>query len=216
VDDATEYLDLHLDPRVFDQDHDGRSDGQERTDGTDPRDIDSDHDGTTDGQETVNPAQSVPQRNDSAPWAALLGLLVAVGLAAAWAVWRRRHTGEIESALRKAERQLMGLDIDTEPDEVRRAVYRTYKELCGVLRKYGFLRGRSVTLREFGEAVGAAISIDAGRLSELTGIVEEARYSDHRLSSDYKDRALSCIRGILDSMGAGGAAGPRRMARASA
>jgi len=216
IDDATEYYDIELDPRVFDQDRDGRSDGQERSDRTDPQNIDTDGDGITDGQEATNPAAVAPAENLSAPYAALLGLLLVVGMAAAYAYWRRKHTSEIEDALKKAERQLMELDIDTEPDEVRRAVYRTYKQLCGVLRKYGFLRGKSVTLREFESAVGAAISIDAERLSELTGIVEEARYSDHRLSADYKDRALGCIRGILDSMGAGGGARPRRGARAAA
>jgi hypothetical protein len=215
IDDATEYFDHDLNPRVFDQDRDGLSDAQELQRHTDPRNIDTNNDGFRDGQEVVDAGGSAPARTDGSS-VALLGIAIVVALAAVYAIWHRKHVGEIESALKRAERQIMELDIDAEPDDVRRVIYRTYKDLCGVLRKYGFLRGKSVTLREFEGAVGAAISIDAGRLSELTGIVEEARYSDHRLSADYKDRALSCIRGILGSMGAGGATGARRGAKAAA
>jgi transglutaminase-like putative cysteine protease len=201
LDDATEYYDHDLDPRVFDQDRDGLSDSQERARGTDPQNLDTNGDGIRDGQSTTGAGgSSAPTTRSDATWAMLAGVLVVVALGAAYAFWSRRHVDELQDTLRRAEHDLTNLDIDTEPDEVRRVIYRTYKELCGTLQKYGFLRGKANTLREFEHAVEEALALDGRSLSELTGIVEEARYSDHTLGQGYKERALGCIRGILGSL----------------
>lgn len=217
LDDASEYYNHDLDPRVFDQDGDGLSDSQELQQTMDPRDPDSNGNGVRDGQDVLDPGGGgdAPARVDGTP-AALAGLVVVLALAAIYALWRRQHVEEIESSLRRAERQILELDVDSEPDEVRRVIYRTYKDLCNSLRKYGFLRGKAVTMREFEKAVESAIRLDAARLAELTGIVEEARYSDHRLSADYKDRALSCIRGVLGSMSENSAPRPLPKGKAAA
>jgi hypothetical protein len=201
IPDGTEYYDHALDPRVFDQDRDGLSDSQERVQGTDPRNRDSDGDGLRDGQETIGAKGSTtpPARTD-ATFALVIGLLAVIAVGAAYAFWSRRHVDELEDSLRRAEHELTNLDIDTEPDEVRRVIYRTYKELCTTLQRYGFLRGKANTLREFEHAVEEALALDARSLSELTAIVEEARYSDHQLGPGYKERALGCIRGILGSL----------------
>jgi hypothetical protein len=201
LDDATEYFDHDLDPRVFDQDRDGLSDSQEVFRHTDPRDGDTDGDGVRDGLEFSGAGGSgTPPARVDAAWAVVIGLLAVMALGAAYAFWSRRHVGELEDSLRRAERELANLDIDTEPDEVRRVIYRTYKELCATLQRYGFLRGKANTLREFEHAVQEALALDGASLSELTGIVEEARYSDHSLGPGYKERALGCIRGILASL----------------
>lgn len=217
ISDGTEYLDHSLNPHVYDQDRDGLSDGQEVRRGTDPINPDSGRDRTADtrdalvngpGTNTDTPAPA------PFPWTVLVGLLLALVLASAYGLWRRKHMEEMEKTLKRAERRIMELDIDSEPDEVRRVIYRTYRSLCSTLKRYGFLKEKGWTLREFERAVGEALCIDAGRLSELTGIVEEARYSDHRLSPDYRDRALACIRGILDSLGTGRGARAGRLAAA--
>jgi len=201
IPDGTEYYDHDLDPRVFDQDRDGLSDGQEVQHRTNPLDGDSDGDGVRDGQEATGAGGTTdpPARMDGA-WALALALVALVALGAAYAFWSRRHVEELQDSLRRAEHDIMNLDIDAEPDEVRRVIYRTYKELGRTLQKYGFLRGKAITLREFEHAVEEALALDRRSLSELTGLVEEARYSDHRLAPDYKERALGCIRGILGSL----------------
>jgi hypothetical protein len=53
-----------------------------------------------------------------------------------------------------------------------------------------------MTIHEFGVRIMANIHIDRRKLSALLALVEEARYSNHLLTEDYRDRAFQCIRQI--------------------
>lgn len=218
LDDRTELYDHTLNPRVYDQDRDGVSDSVEREHNLDPQNSDTNNDGTDDFQTITTPDDPTGPTTPSegSPWLLIVAVLLMVMMVAAYGMWRRKHVDEIEKTLRKAEKRLTEIVVDKEPDEIRRVIYRTYRELCTTLRHYEFLKRDSWTLREFGSAVEDALSIDSRSLKLFLLLVEEARYSNHRLTPDYKDRALTCVRGILGSLQSKNAGAVKPKARAAA
>jgi len=190
----------------------------EREHNLDPQNSDTNNDGTDDFQTITTPDDPTGPTTPSegSPWLLIVAVLLMVMMVAAYGMWRRKHVDEIEKTLRKAEKRLTEIVVDKEPDEIRRVIYRTYRELCTTLRHYEFLKRDSWTLREFGSAVEDALSIDSRSLKLFLLLVEEARYSNHRLTPDYKDRALTCVRGILGSLQSKNAGAVKPKARAAA
>ena len=86
-------------------------------------------------------------------------------------------------------------------DEIRKAIYEAYVNMCDVLQKYGFWREKSQTVREFRDAVGQAMNfIDKDHLRSLTTLFEEARYSDHVLKNISRKKAIRDLKMIITSI----------------
>lgn len=219
---------LGTDPMRPDTDGDGLTDPLELQAGLDPLRTDTDGDGITDDLEYVTlaprPVPDIPVpgpgplppdqpplgpvppgRQPFAPRAdqllagsAVILVSVAVG-AAVLMLGRWLQVRAFRRILAQAEVDLLGID-ETRLDRVRRVIIRTYRQLTAVLRGHQVRRARVWTLREFEEEVLRRVVVDRDRLRELTTLVEEARYSSHRMPPGAADRAIACLRKLRISV----------------
>jgi hypothetical protein len=219
-----DYRYVPSDPNMPDTDGDGLTDGLESSIGTRPDRADHDGDGLTDGEERwerLSPLEQdtdgdgvddfeelkrrdMEDRVDTARDGALPIFLALFILSAAMAFryrpFDRRIVPDVIESLSELEKWLASLR-EAPDDEVRRAIYKAYERLCEVLSEYGFLRRKAWTVREFETAVRDALPwVPDELLDELTTLFEEARYSDHELSSDYIDRARKCLSGLREAL----------------
>ncbi|UCH89093.1 MAG: DUF4129 domain-containing protein [Thermoplasmata archaeon] len=133
--------------------------------------------------------------NFSSAWPLILGLCLVIIVAYFYSRWRRRHIEEIKEIISEMEEEL------ETTDEIRKAIYQAYKRMLEVLHKYGFLRRKSDTPREFANAVRKALpEIDRKNLDGLTTLFEEARYSDHELTKRERFKALKSLRKVKASI----------------
>jgi len=62
------------------------------------------------------------------------------------------------------------------------------------------LRRKADTFREFEEAVRAALPIDAESMDRFLDILEEARYSDHLITEEHRQKAIEAINRVSESL----------------
>ena len=106
-----------------------------------------------------------------------------------WNRWRKRHIGELRSLFDDA------INLLETTDEIRKVIYTTYINMLDVLHKYGFLRRKNQTPKEFCRAVYKAVpAVSAPNAYKLTNLFEEARYSEHEFKGKHKVRALKYFR----------------------
>ena len=119
----------------------------------------------------------------------LVSLLVIGGILFYWNRWRKRHLGEIRSLFDEA------INLLETTDEIRKVIYETYIDMLNILRKYGFLRKKHQTPKEFCKAVYDAVPARSSEhIYSLTDLFEEARYSEHKFKKRDKIRALKYFR----------------------
>jgi transglutaminase-like putative cysteine protease len=129
----------------------------------------------------------------------LIGLILVVIILLFYLHWRKQHIEEIADVAERTEKRL-SLVPETEVDSIRRAIYEAYRAMLKVMRKYDFVREKSMTPLEFEKVIAEALPISDRNLSELTRIFEEARYSDHKLDTHIRDRAINCFRELKNEL----------------
>jgi len=85
-------------------------------------------------------------------------------------------------------------------DSIRQAIFDAYRSMLKVMQRYDFVREKSMTPREFEHVIAATLPISDKNLSELTRIFEEARYSNHVLTTHIRDRAINCFRDLKNEL----------------
>jgi len=81
------------------------------------------------------------------------------------------------------------------------AIFDCYKNLVKHFRKHGFMKKVYETTREFETAVRAAFSmVPNEQLDGFLTIFEEARYSDHNIGVEHRDKALVTLNAISSSL----------------
>ena len=81
------------------------------------------------------------------------------------------------------------------------AIFDCYKNLVKHFRKHGFMKKVYETTREFETAVRAAFSmVPSEQLDGFLTIFEEARYSDHNIGVEHRDKAMSTLSAISGSL----------------
>ena len=106
-----------------------------------------------------------------------------------WNRWRKKHIGEMKTLFDEA------INLLETTDEIRKVIYQTYIDMLNLLRKYGFLRKKHQTPKEFCEAVYDAVPArSSGHIYKMTDLFEEARYSEHKFKRRDKVRALKYFR----------------------
>lgn len=121
----------------------------------------------------------------------ILAVIVIAGIVIYWNRWRKRHLTEIRSLFDEA------INLLETSDKVRKTIFTTYIEMLDILRKYGFLRKKTQTPKEFCKAVYRAIpALSAENVYSLTDLFEEARYSEHEMGGKHKRRALKYFRQV--------------------
>jgi hypothetical protein len=110
---------------------------------------------------------------------------------------KKKLIDEIIEILETGERELYQLDTG---DDIRNAIYRTYKAFLEALTKYNLARRASMTVQEFAVLVRSKLPIRAGPVTRLTNVFEEARYSDHVMDLASKNRAIESFREVREDL----------------
>lgn len=85
-------------------------------------------------------------------------------------------------------------------DQYRATIYKSYKKLSAHLRRYGYLRREAETFREFETAIRQALPIDRMSMHRFLDLLEEARYSSHKIGENQRTAAISNLRAIEGSL----------------
>ena len=86
-------------------------------------------------------------------------------------------------------------DLESERDP-RRAVQRAYARMEGSLGEIELSRAPDETPTEFAARALRVLGASAGAASDLTGLFEIARFSDHPMDEDDRRRAIASVRRI--------------------
>ena len=94
---------------------------------------------------------------------------------------------------------LMSLKASNEYIET---IFKCYKDLVRFFRSRGAMKKVYETTREFEDAVNSMLSGIAPPedLDVFFSLFEEARYSDHEIGADQRDRAISALQSIINHM----------------
>lgn len=110
---------------------------------------------------------------------------------------RRRQLTEARDIIDEAIRELLA------GNEYAGTIFLAYRRFVAHLARHGFTEKASDTPREFALGVRKALPVGAVPLRELIRLFEEARYSDHAIGTQERDRAvesLALVRGELDRL----------------
>lgn len=110
---------------------------------------------------------------------------------------RKKLVEDLLEILGRAEKELYSLHTD---DKIREVIFRIYISFQKALAGRGFMRGESMTVREFEDMIEKELPVPTGPVSRLTGVFEEARYSDHRLGVPDKNRAVRAFREFREEL----------------
>ena len=141
------------------------------------------------------------------PWTVLLIVVVAVGVGL-FVLWGQRDrnlidASETTSASRAAVEAAIGaLDAESDP---RRAVIAAYAAMQRTLGEHGVARSPAEAPREYLERTLLASRATEREARTLTGLFEEARYSEHPIPQRLRDVALSALRSLQRRLQAKGA-----------
>ncbi|MFN0155934.1 MAG: DUF4129 domain-containing protein [Gaiella sp.] len=134
-------------------------------------------------------------------WLAV-GSAAALLLAPAAVVVRRRRARRERRAVVPDEVSRVGLelrrslaDLESEPDP-RLAVQRAYARMEESLGEIELLRAPDETPAEFTARVLRVLGVSAVAASDLTGLFEIARFSDHPMDEDDRRRAIASVRRV--------------------
>ena len=135
------------------------------------------------------------QESNYALWVVFGAVLVGTsGLSLGWKWYRERHLRELKRILEST-----ALAIEENMD-YRESIVYSYKEMCKVLQRHGYLRRHFETVREFQKALQEALSLDHNSVDRLTGLYEDADYATTNMDDDHKLNAVSALRTVIESL----------------
>ena len=81
-------------------------------------------------------------------------------------------------------------------------IFNCYKDLVRFFRSRGAMKKVYETTREFEDAINSMLGGIAPpeALDEFFSIFEEARYSDHEIGADQRDRAITTLQSIVNHL----------------
>jgi hypothetical protein len=92
-------------------------------------------------------------------------------------------------------------DLESEPD-ARRAVIAAYARMEGVFGRHGLRRHVSETATEYLQRILLGLTTRVEAVGRLTGLFEQAKFSDHPIDGRMKQDAIDALRVIRDDLGA--------------
>ncbi|MCK4757730.1 MAG: DUF4129 domain-containing protein [Thermoplasmata archaeon] len=92
------------------------------------------------------------------------------------------------------------IDDMTTGTDVRSSIMRCYRDMCKLAAQHGISDEEHLTPREFESRIGSRLPITDEKLHDLILIFEEARYSDHSLSEEMRERAMKALNTIKDDL----------------
>lgn len=136
-------------------------------------------------------------------WAALALLVAAV---AGWIWWRRTHPAApfalrataMEADVAESIDDAID-DLESEPD-ARRAVIAAYARMEGAFGRHGLRRQASETATEYLHRILLGLTTRVEAVGRLTGLFEQAKFSDHPIDGRMKQDAIDALRVIRDDL----------------
>ncbi len=125
---------------------------------------------------------------------AAVGTIFAGAFYVLWYTAKQRQLQKMQRIIRRAADRLVA------GNTYAQAIFEAYRSLARFLQTNGYLRKDSETFREFEIALRQALPIDAKSMDEFLSILEEARYSDHEIGAEQKDRAVATLRAVSASI----------------
>lgn len=137
-------------------------------------------------------------------WATILLLVAGAG---AWVWWRKQHPpiDRLGIATPTLEDDVAGSmtdaidDLESEPD-ARRAVIAAYARMEVVFGRHGLRRLASETATEYLQRILLGLTTRVEAVGRLTGLFEQAKFSDHPIDGRMKQDAIDALRVIRDDL----------------
>ena len=126
---------------------------------------------------------------------------------AAWVWWRRKHpparaarpgAATLEDDVADSLSDAID-DLESEPD-ARRAVIAAYARMEGVFSRHGLRRQVSETATEYLQRILLGLTTRVEAVGRLTGLFEQAKFSDHPIDGRMKQDAIDALRVIRDDL----------------
>jgi len=103
-----------------------------------------------------------------------------------------RERRRLEAA-RAVRRTLLDLEAG---GDFRTSVLACYQRMCSLFATRGVSRQAALTPREIEALALVELGLSQGSVDDLTGLFEEARYSEHEIGPVQRDRATECLNAI--------------------
>jgi transglutaminase-like putative cysteine protease len=133
-------------------------------------------------------------------WPIIIGMILMVIIGLYYVNWRSQHIEEIAEVAERAEEQLSKIKDEREFDSIQLAIFEAYKSMLKIMQRYDFVRNPATTPSEFKNIIAKALPISDKNIITLTSIFEEARYSDHKLDANIRDKAIASFRELKNEL----------------
>jgi hypothetical protein len=100
-----------------------------------------------------------------------IGIPAALLLTGYYLYWTQKHKYEVRNLIKQMQKEL------NKDEDYRQIIIKSYHQLLNILRRYGFIKTRTQTVREFTDVMGGALPIPDHSVKLLTSLFEIARYS---------------------------------------
>lgn len=146
--------------------------------------------------------------NPSFQWPVLYATLVLFALLGGWFWLKSRSEPAFRPAVpeRTAAEDVAASisdaidDLEAEPD-ARRAVIAAYARMETAFGRHGLTRRPSETAVEYLRRILLGLGSRTEPVTRLTGLFEQAKFSQHRIDRDMKDQAIDALRAIRADLG---------------
>jgi transglutaminase-like putative cysteine protease len=133
-------------------------------------------------------------------WPIIIGLILIIIISLYYMIWRGQHIEELAEVAEEAEERLLSIEDEHEFDSIRLAIFDAYKSMLKIMQRYDFVREPSMTPKEFKIVIINSLPIGEKNIDRLTTLFEEARYSDHKLNIQTRDKAIESFRGLKSEL----------------
>lgn len=164
--------------------------------------------GAQQGQQTQrhrNATRSVPVRQAHFQWPLVVGIAGLVLLGGAAVYLRRRRDSSAPLGERTLEEDLadaVGATIEDLRNErdARRAVIAAYAQMEGVLAAHGLKRRAADAPLEYLTRILRELEVRESAVSTLTELFEYAKFSQHEIDGEMKERAIQALIAVRDDL----------------
>ena len=100
-----------------------------------------------------------------------IGIPAALLVTGYYMYWTQKHKYEVRNLIKQMQKEL------NKDEDYRQIIIKSYHQLLNILSRYGFIKTRTQTVREFTDVMARALPIPEHSVKVLTSLFEIARYS---------------------------------------
>ena len=100
-----------------------------------------------------------------------IGIPAALLVTGYYLYWTQKHKYEVRNLIKQMQKEL------NKDEDYRQIIIKSYHQLLNILSRYGFIKTKTQTVREFTDVMARALPIPEHSVKLLTSLFEIARYS---------------------------------------